>query len=87
MKPKLDFFQKFVGEKEWTLGYVTLADFIIAENSHYLEKVFPEEYKAYPAIQKIRESIDNLAQVKEYYSKPNAIKGPFLPPNRVSIKI
>ena len=87
VKPKLDFFQKFVGEKEWTLGYLTLADFIIAENSYYLEKVYPEEYKSYPALQRIRDNIENLPEIKEYYAKPNAIKGPFLPPQRASIKL
>lgn len=85
-KPKLELFQKFVGEKQWTLGYLTLVDFIVAENSHYLEKVYPEEFKSYPALQRIRDNIENLPEVKEYYSKPNAIKGPFLPPQRTSIK-
>jgi hypothetical protein len=68
------------------LGYLTLVDFIVAENSHYLEKVYPEEFKSYPALQRIRENIENLPEVKEYYSKPNAVKGPFLPPQYASIK-
>ena len=60
---------------------------IFDENSYYFEKVFPEEYKSYPALQRIRENLENLAEVKAYYSKPNAIKGPFLPPQRASIKL
>jgi len=45
---------KFVGERDFVLGYLTLADFIVAEDSHYIEKVFPVEYKSWPFLQKIR---------------------------------
>ena len=79
VKPKLDNLQKFVGNKDWYLGYLTLADFGIAELSYYVEKLFPEEFKTYSAVLRIRSNFDNLPQVKEYYTKPEAIKGPFLP--------
>ena len=39
--PKLELLQKFYGEKEFALGYLTLADFHVAEFSYYLEKVAP----------------------------------------------
>jgi hypothetical protein len=36
---------KFVGDRNTVLEYITLADFIVAERSHYLEAMYPEEYK------------------------------------------
>ena len=32
---------KFVGEKDWAIGYLTLVDFVIAENSNLIEKISP----------------------------------------------
>lgn len=69
------------------LGYLTLADFFLAEYGYYIEKVYPEQWKQYPFLQKIRENFDKEQGTKAYYSRPNSIKGPFLPPNVVSIKI
>jgi hypothetical protein len=46
---------------------LTLVDFIVAEYSHYIETVFPEEYKAYPFLGRIRENFDNLPETKAYY--------------------
>jgi hypothetical protein len=43
------------------LGYLTVADFFVAEFSHYFENIYPEEYKAYPSIQRIRTNFENLA--------------------------
>jgi len=41
-KPKLAYLQKFIGNKDTVLGYLTLADFIIAESANYFIKIFPE---------------------------------------------
>jgi hypothetical protein len=37
-----------------------LADFALAELSPYIEKVFPEEYKAYPFLARQRLSFNKL---------------------------
>ena len=55
-KPKLELLNKFIGEKNFALGYLTLADFFIAEDSYYIERVFPEEFKAFPFLHRIREN-------------------------------
>lgn len=34
----------YVGEKDFAIGYLTLVDFIIAENSNLIEKIAPELY-------------------------------------------
>ena len=39
--PKFEEFEKFYGEKEFALGYLTLADFQITEFSYYVEKIAP----------------------------------------------
>jgi len=61
------------------LGYLTLADFIVAEDSHYIEKVYPAEYKSWPFLQKIRENFNKLPEIVAYYEKPTAFKGRFYP--------
>lgn len=65
---------------------MTLVDFIVAELSNHFEKIYPEEYKNYPSLQRIRDNFNNLPEIKEYYDSPNAIKGPFLPPAYSVIK-
>lgn len=41
-KSKLELLDKFVGDKDFVLGYLTLADFNVAEYSNYIETVWPE---------------------------------------------
>jgi glutathione S-transferase len=76
---KLEDLNKSVGEKNFVLGYLTLADFIVAEDSHYIERVYPEEYKKLPFLQRIRENFAALPETAAYYAKPTAFKGRFFP--------
>lgn len=62
-----------------------MADFFIAEGSFFIEKLFPEEYLKLKGINKIRESVMQLPEVKAYYERENAILTPFLPPTMSSI--
>jgi hypothetical protein len=68
-----------VGEKDFVLGYLTLADFIVAEDSHYIERIYPEEYKILPFLRKIRENFNKVPEIVAYYEKPTAFKGRFFP--------
>ena len=61
------------------LGYLTLADFIVAEDSNYIEAVFPEESKAYPFLKRIRENFNQLPEIVAYYKSDKAFKGRFYP--------
>ena len=78
-KAKLEQLNKFVGEKSFVLGYLSLADFVVAEDSHYIERVFPEEYKTLPFMQRVREEFNKLPEVVKYYEQPTAFKGRFFP--------
>lgn len=51
---KLEQLNKFVGEKDFVLGYLTLADFVVAEESNYFARIFPNEYKTYGFLHRIR---------------------------------
>lgn len=51
--------QRF-NSKDFVLGYLTLADFVIAETSHYVENVFPELYHKYQILSSIRKSFENV---------------------------
>jgi len=35
VKVKFDYLEKFIGNKDWTFGYLTLPDFLIAELSNH----------------------------------------------------
>jgi glutathione S-transferase len=65
---KLEELQKFVGENKFALGYLTLADFIVSEDSHYIERLFPEEYAKFPFLQRIRDEFNSLPEIAAYYS-------------------
>jgi hypothetical protein len=47
-------FEQFTNNNKFTLNYLTLADFIISETSHYIENIFPNLYKRYESLNKIR---------------------------------
>jgi hypothetical protein len=76
---KLSELEKFVGGKQWALGYLTLIDFVVAEFSHFVETVFPEEYAKWTFLQSIRSSFNALPEIAAYYQTPNASKGDFYP--------
>lgn len=78
--PKLDELAKFYGEKDFALGYLTLADFQIAEFSHYIERISPETFGKYGFLKRVRTAFENLPEIKKYYEQETATKGPFLPP-------
>ncbi len=80
VKPKLEEFAKFIGDKSFALGYLTLADFYLAEFSHYVQKVTPDLYAQYPYLGNIRKAVDELPEIKAYYETETAVKGPFFPP-------
>lgn len=77
--PKLNDLNQAIGEKPFVLGYLTLADFIVAEDSHYIQRIYPEEYKKLSFLHRIRENFENLPETKAYYAKPTAFKGRFFP--------
>ncbi|XP_031505747.1 uncharacterized protein LOC116268063 [Nymphaea colorata] len=78
-RPKLEQLDKFVGENKFVLGYLTLADFVVAEDSHYIERLFPEDFKAFSFLGRIRAEFNDLPQIKKYYEQPKAFKGRFFP--------
>ena len=69
IKEKLDQLKAFIGEKEHVLGYLTLADFRIAEASYYFEKLYDKQIGDYKFLQKVRNSVESLPEVKAYYAR------------------
>ena len=80
MNAKLELANKFIGEKPFALGYLTIIDFRIAEISHYIKKLAPESYAKYGFIKTIHDNFNELPEIKAYYAKETSVKGPFLPP-------
>lgn len=80
VKSKADHIHKFINGKEWALGYLTVVDFKLAEAMEYLQGIWPEHAKEYPDLLNIKEKFNALPEIKAYYQRPDAVKGPFLPP-------
>lgn len=40
-RTKLDYVKNFIGHKDFALGYLTFVDFLLAENLHYFETLYP----------------------------------------------
>lgn len=69
-----------MGDKPFALGYLTIVDFIFAENLYYFETLYPNEKKNFHFWWRIRHNLESLPEVRAYYNRPDAIHGPFLPP-------
>lgn len=59
-QPKLDYLKAFVGDKQWAMGYLTLADFFLAEMLNYFEALFPTEHKNYGFWWRIRHNLSEV---------------------------
>lgn len=80
-RPKFDAIKAFVGEKEFALGYLSLADFLLAEHLYYFETLYPSEKSNYGFWWRIRHNFESLPEIKAYYSRADALRGPFFPPS------
>lgn len=80
IKPKLDLLYKFLLFKDWLIGYMTLADFQLAELVNYLNGIWPDHIKHFPKLLALRDRFNDIGAIKSYYSREDAVKGPFLPP-------
>jgi len=69
--------QALRGNKDWLLDRLTLADFALAELSYYIESVFPNEYKNLNFLHEVRTRFLSLPEIKSYYERQDAVKGPF----------
>lgn len=79
-KSKLDYLKHFIGDKQFAVGYLTLADFLLAEHLYYFEALYPDQKAHYPFWGRIRHNLESLPEIKAYYTRPTALKGPFVPP-------
>ncbi len=73
IKPKIDFLKQFVGDKEFALGYLTVADFYLSEYLYYFETIFPSEHRHYLFWWRIRHNFQELSGVQAYYKRPDAL--------------
>lgn len=74
------------GNKDWLFDRVTLPDFILAELSYYIEAIYPTEYKNLKFLHEFRSKFLALPEIKSYYEREEAVKGPFTNVEKSSIK-
>ena len=78
--PKLDQMQVTVGGKGLVFGTLTLADFYVAEESYYIEAMFPEKFASWPFLKRVRNSFNGWPEIAAYYKSSKGFKGEYLPP-------
>ncbi len=78
VKVKMEELTHYIGNKEFAIGYLTLADFKLAEASYYFEKMYPELLNKFEVLFKIRKNVESLPEIKTFYDK-GGISKPFLP--------
>ena len=60
VKAKIEELNNFIGDKDFLLGYLTLADFKIAEASYYFEKLYDEHAESFKKLIAIRERVESI---------------------------
>jgi hypothetical protein len=66
---KLNTIKSYVGENEFAVGYLTIADFHLAENLYYFETLYPSEKDNYAFWWRIRHNFERLPEIKAYYQR------------------
>lgn len=59
--------QKFYGDNDFAVGYLTFVDFLLAEFGYYVQKVDPNFYSQFPFLAKLRSAFLSLPEIKSYY--------------------
>ncbi len=72
MTEKLARLQKFIGNREWALGYLTLVDFYIGHQADLIISIFPADHVQFPFLYRIRRSFHALPEIKAYYERKDA---------------
>ena len=72
--------QKFYGDREFALGYLTYPDFLFAELAYYIRAIDSDFYAQFPFLDRLRKAFNEVPEIKSYYDKEDAVKMPFMPP-------
>lgn len=57
---KFELLGHYKGGKEWLMPYLTVADFLLAELSYYVKKMYPESYGQFGFLQETRNSFNSI---------------------------
>lgn len=86
INPNMKRLATFRGNREFVFDRITLVDFVLAELSHFIEGVFPNEYKNLQFLHDHRQSFHSIPEIKTYYEREDAVKGPFVHHEKALIK-
>lgn len=64
--PKLKLLDKFLGSKDWLLGYISAADFVFAPVLEIISKMEPSALDDFKALKGLQERFFNLTAIKKY---------------------
>ena len=87
LKGEFNKVEKFLQGKDYVIGYLTIADFYLAEYFHYIRLLYPNEYMAFKGMLNLQEKVESLPEVKAYYERKPHILTPFLPPAMTGIPL
>lgn len=58
---------------------MTLPDFELAEFSYYIREVSQDLYNSFPFLERVKQAVESLPEIKAYYDREDAVKNPFMP--------
>jgi len=76
MKPNLDSFSKYLGDKSYLVGYITAADFLLYEMLDQTRLMVSTSLQPYPNLKAFLDNFEAQPAVKEYMSSKRYISRP-----------
>jgi len=64
--PKFQYLEKFLGQKEYFMGYVTFVDFVVLSIWDYLRTIDPKTAELYPGLGGIYSRLISNERIKKY---------------------
>ena len=71
--PRLMKYEQFVKGTSWFLGYLSIIDFSVYELMRYMCMIFPGKHESLPKLNRIKEMIEKIPQIKEYEESSRAV--------------
>ena len=71
---------KLLEQKEYELGYLTIADFFAYESVFYLTGIYPEKMSQHEAVYQFKHRFEQLQEIKVYNESERVTLKTFLNP-------
>jgi len=80
VKAKLTLLSEYIKDQDFFMGYLTLADFKLAEAAMFFEKIYSTQYGDWKMLERSKKVISSLPAVKSYLEKKDVNERMMVPP-------